>query len=152
MAAESIQVLEPSEDIQDPVTLRAPQSLRLINALLDVCVSTILSYAILRLSAELWPITFGHGDEVPVAFHPMTLAIYGAYCFSMESLWSRTLGKFVTGTRVVGLRGQPSWPRLLIRTLLRFFPLEALSFYGPYPLGLHDKWSGTRVVKGPVAV
>lgn len=70
------------------------------------------------------------------------------YFVGMESLFQRTFGKFVTGTKVVNADGgAPSFKQILGRTLARAIPLEALSFLvGHRPIGWHDSLSGTRVI------
>jgi uncharacterized RDD family membrane protein YckC len=70
-----------------------------------------------------------------------------AYYVTTETLTGRTVGKLLTGTKVVGEDGKP--PELglvVVRTLIRFVPFDALSFLGGNRAGWHDRWSGTRVV------
>lgn len=68
-----------------------------------------------------------------------------AYYLLFEGLFSRTPGKFLFGTIVVDEEGgRPGFKRVLGRTLLRFVPFEAFTFFGER--GLHDRASGTRVV------
>jgi len=57
----------------------------------------------------------------------------------------RTLGKLITGTRVVKLDGSPiTWKDALLRSLCRIVPFEPFSAFGtPW----HDKWTETQVVK-----
>jgi uncharacterized RDD family membrane protein YckC len=70
------------------------------------------------------------------------LAIY--YIF-FEGLWARTPGKFLFGTVVVNESGgRPSFKQVIGRTLCRFIPFEAFSFFGDR--GLHDSIPKTRVV------
>jgi uncharacterized RDD family membrane protein YckC len=69
------------------------------------------------------------------------------YCI-FESAAGRTLGKFVTGTKVINEKGElPGFANILGRTLCRFIPFEPFSFFGGGPGGWHDTISGTRVVK-----
>jgi uncharacterized RDD family membrane protein YckC len=64
-----------------------------------------------------------------------------------EWLFGRTLGKLVTGTKVVSIdRERPSFLRIVLRTLIRFVPFEPLSFVFGRMTGWHDDWSRTRVV------
>ena len=68
------------------------------------------------------------------------------YYVLMEGTFGLTLGKLITGTRVVDDSGQrPSWTAIMGRTLARFVPFEAFSFFGNGG-GWHDRWSGTMVV------
>lgn len=60
----------------------------------------------------------------------------------------RSLGKLVTKTKVVSVHRSPlTFPQILKRTLSRFVPFEPFSFFGNDPVGWHDDWSDTRVVK-----
>ncbi len=69
--------------------------------------------------------------------------IYYTVC---ESLLGRTLGKLITGTKVIDLHGKrPSFLTILARSLSRLVPFEPLSFFGSSG-GWHDRWSETRVV------
>ena len=72
------------------------------------------------------------------------------YYLIFESLFQRTLGKVLTGTKVVDLQGEkPSFLAVLGRTLARYIPFEPISFlfYGAYPTkGWHDRLSRTLVV------
>ena len=71
-----------------------------------------------------------------------------AYFLPQEALTGRTLGKLVSGTRVVTQTGEPiGWHHALKRTLVRFVPFEAFSFLtDSRPRGWHDRWSGTQVI------
>ena len=72
------------------------------------------------------------------------------YFAVLEATTGRTIGKFITGTRVVSEKGgKPSFKQILGRTFCRLIPFEALSFLGNkgFPIGWHDSIPGTRVVK-----
>lgn len=70
------------------------------------------------------------------------------YYIGFEAVTGRTVGKLVTGTKVVTLQGHaPSALQVLGRTLIRFVPFEPFSFFGSEPRGWHDRWSNTRVVR-----
>jgi uncharacterized RDD family membrane protein YckC len=73
----------------------------------------------------------------------ISIVYYGLF----ETLLSRTPGKFITNTRVVMRDGaKPGNNAILIRTLCREIPLEALSFLFMPPMGFHDILSKTMVV------
>lgn len=80
-----------------------------------------------------------------------TLITYGlifAYYVVMEVFFGRTIGKFVTGTKVVDLSDEkPSFGKVCVRSLCRFIPFEAFSFLGQSASGWHDSISKTRVVR-----
>lgn len=66
------------------------------------------------------------------------------YCF-FEGVWARTPGKLVFGTMVVSQQGdKPVFGRIVGRTLCRFIPFDALSFFGE--AGWHDSIPKTQVV------
>lgn len=79
------------------------------------------------------------------------LATYVAYYLLMEGLFGFTIGKLVTGTRVVDEQGgRPTWRQVLIRTAMRFVPFEPLSAFGEKgsePRPWHDTVAKTRVVR-----
>lgn len=81
-------------------------------------------------------------------FDPVQMIIQFLYFFIAEStLNGKSLGKFVTKTKVVGLEGYPpTTNNYLIRTLVRFVPFDALSFLFNGSTGWHDKWSDTMVI------
>lgn len=70
------------------------------------------------------------------------------YYIFFESIWSKTPAKFITKTRVVMENGKkPDFNSILIRTLIRCVPFEALTFLSPErPRGWHDRWSKTFVI------
>jgi uncharacterized RDD family membrane protein YckC len=75
------------------------------------------------------------------------IAFYVIYYVSFEVISGRTLGKVLTGTRVVTTSGLAlSIPTAIVRTLCRLLPLEPMSF----SLGetwWHDSLSRTKVVR-----
>ena len=74
------------------------------------------------------------------------LAMFFLYYVSLESLTGRTLGKFLTRTRVVSATGHPpTFGQVMMRTVLRLIPFEPFTFFARGP-GLHDRGSRTRVV------
>lgn len=77
----------------------------------------------------------------------LSLSIVFSYYFICETfLKGKTLGKYATETRVRKISGgKPTSQDILIRCLLRFIPLEPISFlFGKK--GWHDEFSKTQVV------
>lgn len=69
------------------------------------------------------------------------------YYFGLEALTGMTLGKLITGTKVVNEEGlKPGIMDLALRTICRFIPFEPLSLLGEDKLGWHDTLSKTKVV------
>ena len=85
-------------------------------------------------------------DSVPdQLFGIIIMILYYVVC---ETLTGRTLGKLVTGTKVVAADGgRLRLLRVLGRTLSRFIPFEAFTFISGNKPGLHDSLSGTIVVR-----
>lgn len=70
------------------------------------------------------------------------------YYITFEATTSRTLGKLITGTKVVKADGTaPSVGQVIGRTLCRLIPFEMFSFFGKPTRGWHDRFSETYVVK-----
>ncbi|QBO58309.1 RDD family protein [Chryseobacterium salivictor] len=76
-----------------------------------------------------------------------TLLVYGLIMFLVEKFSNgRSLGKLITGTKVVKTDGSDlTTDDLLKRNFARAVPFDQLSFLGNS--GWHDNWSNTRVVK-----
>ncbi len=69
------------------------------------------------------------------------------YFMTMETLFQKSLGKFVTKTIVVMEDGsKPKVSDIFIRSLCRYIPFDALSFLGDIGRGWHDSISNTYVV------
>lgn len=88
-------------------------------------------------------------EELPAGV--AVLIFFGSaffYYVVCESLWQRTLGKAITGTKVVDRNGnKPKFWTICGRTLARCIPFEKFSFLiGSNPIGWHDRISKTLVV------
>lgn len=68
------------------------------------------------------------------------------YTFCEKVFKGYTLGKLLTGTRVIREDGQElTFKDAILRSLTRLVPFEALSALGPRPW--HDTWTKTMVIK-----
>ena len=77
---------------------------------------------------------------------PITLFLYYLLC---EGIWHKTIGKLITGTRVIQTSGaNPAFTQVIIRTTTRCVPLEFLTYLdgNKQPRGWHDRWSNTCVI------
>ncbi|ALJ28941.1 membrane protein [Stenotrophomonas acidaminiphila] len=73
--------------------------------------------------------------------------LYVLYYLALESIFGRTLGKVLLGTRVVTESGTtPSLSAVLVRTLSRLIPLEPVSFTLA-DTWWHDSLSKTKVLR-----
>lgn len=76
------------------------------------------------------------GNELYKKTMLVWLGLIVAYFPVMESLFGKTVGKFVTGIRVVTADGRhPSWWQSTIRTVFRLFEVNPL-FLGGLPAGI----------------
>jgi uncharacterized RDD family membrane protein YckC len=76
------------------------------------------------------------------------VSILLSYYLITEGAFARSVGKFITGCKVVDEKGgRPSFLQILGRTFSRLIPFEALSFLGSDGRGLHDSLAKTYVVQ-----
>jgi uncharacterized RDD family membrane protein YckC len=101
-----------------------------------------------------WYFNFVFGDSglrrfmpwlpAPLFFSASIMTI--TYYFLFEYYLRRTPGKLLMGLRVERAGGGvPTAGEVLIRTLVRFVPLEPFSGPGRW---WHDRWSHTQVIRG----
>jgi uncharacterized RDD family membrane protein YckC len=123
----------------------ASRGRRLANSLLDSVGYVVVSMALGFIGAVV-NLTF-NVDVLGFLGPLFGIGVLLIYYIVSEALFGRTLGKLVTGTRVVAESGGPAklW-QVVLRTLYRFVPFEALSFLSKRRPGWHDRWSKTRVV------
>ncbi|MBC8047841.1 MAG: RDD family protein [Fimbriimonadaceae bacterium] len=109
---------------------------RLINFIIDTFIIGLL------LS---WPylLYFIHGQKY-VLFG--CFLIYFLYYFCMEFFTGQTVGQRITGTiPLTNKLKKPSFFRSFIRSVVRLFWVEIISFNGARPVSWHDQVSGTRM-------
>jgi len=113
---------------------------RLGNLVLDSIFSGILVTIITSM-------IFGFGSQSIGASITYILLSFAYFAVS-EIVWQKTPAKFITGTKVVMRDGSKApTMNILGRTLARLIPFESLSFlFRKFPVGWHDKLSGTIVV------
>jgi uncharacterized RDD family membrane protein YckC len=113
----------------------------LIDAIIARILATALAVGVIGV--------IGTGDSAAVVATVIVLAGFFGYYVVLEAAFGWTVGKLITGTRVVRFDGdKPRVPQIIGRTFARFVPFEPFSvLFGNTKLGWHDSWSGTRVVK-----
>ncbi len=138
---------EPPEVVADHPLVPAGQGSRLVNYFIDTIGQIGLAVGIGVLAVLIG------GEEAITALEEtpdivLGLPIFFAYYLLLEGTTSRTLGKWVTGTKVVNEDGgRPTTGQIIGRTLARLIPLEAFSFLGRSARGWHDSIPKTYVVK-----
>lgn len=114
---------------------------RLLNFIIDFCTIYLLSQLWVDLILSIEGLNLKTLLLLSLLPHPI-------YYFLFELLTQRTLGKFITRTKVVSFDGRkPTLRSVLIRTIGRYIPFEVFSFVGSRnPSGWHDTLSNTAVV------
>ena len=128
-------------DSSEPLPI-ASSGTRFLNMLIDTAVRFALAYAI-GYGSVIAGVSLASSGGV------FSLSLMLIYYIGCEFFFGFTVGKLITGTRVVNRQGKrPSFGQILGRTLSRWVPFAPLSFLGSNPEGgWHDRWSGTRVVR-----
>ncbi len=138
--------VSPEEDEPSEALEPAPRWRRLANLLVD--------FVGITLTSMLFGLILG-GARVILHFNMQQLmrGLFGwtvifLYYLACEALFGQTLGKLVTGTRVVTESGgQPAFWQILARSIYRFVPFEPFSLFNLRRIAWHDRWSNTRVVR-----
>jgi len=130
---------------------QASQTKRMLNYFIDTIVS-ILFYFIMLIVIMLIMSFFStqilHAYSNNMILQYITVfTILFFYYYASEKTRNKTIGKYITKSRVISKNGDPLTNRqLLIRTLVRFIPFEPFSFLFSIDTGWHDKLSNTTVV------
>lgn len=121
---------------------------RLIDYIAYLVFTFIFAFFLGIILAILAPSFFNRmQNDNPVFNFLIAIVAFILYYTLSEFIAGRTVGKLITGTKVVDENGnKPSFRTALIRTLCRLIPFEAFSFFGDEPIGWHDTFSKTRVI------
>jgi len=121
---------------------------RFLNLIIDSIAWYILIIIVFLIVGLFIPTNASASDFFVVIFN--LILIFGtffAYHSIMEIKFQKTLGKFVTKTRVVKLNGEkPEKSDIISRTFCRLIPFDRISFLF-MKNGIHDYLSKTKVVK-----
>lgn len=130
--------------MEDNKRVPANWKLRILNYIIDTLSIVIIFYLSLQLLTVLAKyIPF----EFTIDFSFLLLIIFVIYYLTLETLTGKTIGKLFTHTIVVNSDGnRPNIKQVILRTIMRVFTIEVLSFLSHNPLGWHDRISGTKVV------
>ncbi|WP_170172644.1 RDD family protein [Hymenobacter rigui] len=131
----------------EPTLVRAGQGRRLVNLLIDYLAIFAMIFGLGIVLAAIGQESLIDSLDNDFVGRLLFIAFAAAYYLIMEGLFGRTLGKMLTGTRVVTDEGlQPSFGDILKRTAWRIVPFDGLSFLGD-AYGWHDSRSNTMVVR-----
>lgn len=138
---------QPQQFVDGTNLTPAGQGARFLNFLIDYLAQYAVAFAF-----GIVVVVIG-GEDGAVWLESIPDLVFGlpillGYYIVLESISSRTLGKIITGTKVVNEDGgKPTFGQILGRSFCRIIPFEAFSFFGTPPIGWHDRIPKTRVVK-----
>ncbi|NJO03475.1 MAG: RDD family protein [Bacteroidia bacterium] len=122
---------------------------RLANFLIDLVVISVASFAVTVAIALAFDAVDSFDDKTfGSVFNLVSTLGFLVYYLVMESGTGKTVGKYITRTKVVTHNGDlPSTVTVLGRSAARLIPLEFFSFLGAQGVGWHDSLSGTYVIQ-----
>ena len=142
-------------DIDFEITpdLLASKGKRFAHYIIDLIPQYAVSYALAYLFFYIGEFTGNYtlndywNNMTVLEDYAFSYGLLLSYFFLMEGFTLRTLGKYATNTKVVMQDGStPTRQDILIRSLCRIIPFDALSFLGTNGKGWHDSISKTYVV------
>jgi len=122
--------------------------IRFVNFLIDFIVWLVLAFIItFIIGLFIQPTDQG---IISLIGYILIFGTFIAYYAILEIKFQKTIGKFVTKTRVVKMNGEkPTDGDIITRTFCRLIPFDRLSFLF-VKNGIHDFLSKTKVVKDNV--
>ena len=119
--------------------------IRFLNFLIDSIIASVLSFIISFIIGFF--VQTSDQETISIIGFLILVVTYIAYYSIMEIKFQKTIGKFITKTKVVKLNGQkPSNSDIISRSFYRFLPFDRISFLF-VKNGIHDFLSKTKVVK-----
>ncbi|WP_298139659.1 RDD family protein [Flavobacterium sp.] len=116
---------------------------RIVNFIVDLVSFWIIFFVIAMLINIIFTIDLNND----LLIWGILLLAFFMYYIIMEFKFQKTIGKFITKTKVVNLYGKkPSLNDIIIRTCCRLIPFDRVSFLFTKN-GFHDKISNTTVIK-----
>jgi uncharacterized RDD family membrane protein YckC len=145
--------MERNSTIVIDETVLASKGQRFANYIVDTVIYYSLVYLIGALAGWLYAAfgytgmynwVIGMGTFEGLLFNFVVMALYFLF---MEGFTQKTIGKLITGTIVIMDDGsKPAAGTVALRTLCRFIPFEAFSFFNDSARGWHDSMTDTYVV------
>ena len=122
--------------------------IRFVNFLIDFFVWLVLAFIIALIIGLFIPPT--ERGMISLIGCILIFGTFIAYYAIMEIKFQKTIGKFVTKTKVVKMNGEkPTDGDIITRTFCRLIPFDRLSFLF-VKNGIHDFLSKTKVIKDNV--
>ncbi|RKD92401.1 RDD family protein [Mangrovibacterium diazotrophicum] len=144
--------LHMMQDAGLQMTEEASKNRRFVNYLIDsVCTVVFMFVFAIALGIFLgvvYPDALALFDYESRLFDYLLIFVAAVIYFTIfEANTGRTIGKYITGTKVVMEDGsEPRFKDIFIRSLCRHIPFDALSYLGSESNGWHDRYSNTKVV------
>ena len=114
--------------------------IRFLNFIIDFIIWLIIAGIL------TFPLSANDGNQMLLGYVIMFATFIGYYAI-MEIKFQKTIGKFITKTRVVKMNGdKPENSDIISRTFCRLIPFDRISFLFTKN-GIHDFLSKTKVVK-----
>lgn len=118
---------------------------RFINYLVDTLIFGILLLLLGELLELILPAPDPNSESIVILF--IALIVFFGYYVIMESKFQKTIGKYLTKTKVVNSNGtKPEIGDIFRRTACRLIPFDRFSFLF-VSSGFHDKLSDTLVIR-----
>ena len=121
--------------------------IRFVNFLIDFIVWLILAFIISFIIGLFIPVTADSQGILTLFVYVLFFGTFIAYYAILEIKFQKTVGKFVTKTKVVKMNGEkPENGDIITRTFCRLIPFDRISFLF-VKNGIHDYLSKTKVIK-----
>ena len=121
--------------------------IRFVNFLIDFIVWLIIAFIISFIIGLFIPVTAESQGILTLFVYVLFFGTFIAYYAILEIKFQKTVGKFVTKTKVVKMNGEkPENGDIITRTFCRLIPFDRISFLF-VKNGIHDFLSKTKVVK-----
>lgn len=135
-------VIKTAEEQKQIESNKVSAFTRFIHFIVDTVAFFIVAFV---LSLLLEPFLTKSNEEFIVLI--IILISFFSYYTFMETKYQKTIGKFITGTKVITKDGnKPETGDVIRRTACRLIPFDRVSFFFAAN-GFHDSLSDTRVVK-----
>lgn len=142
IVVQNVTTQTPQSQQSGPSFTPASQGKRFMNYLLD--------YVFFIVLLVIYYALFGTSDTTSTSEEDTSLLfylIYPLYFVFFEGIWQKTPAKFLSRTKVITRDGaKPSFGTIIVRSLCRLIPFDALSYFSVNPVGWHDSISKTLVV------
>lgn len=134
------------EGYYDPDEFIVGKGKRLLNHIIDRTLHFVLWFFLAFILVDAQGVS--NSESPGGLFIVVYFGTFILYYAIFEKVFGQTVGKMITGTKVVTTSGQkPSFRDTLQRAACRLIPFEPFSFFQERAIGWHDSIPNTRVVE-----